>query len=129
MCAPAWTLLVDLGDQAVRAGGRGLWAAFVSGALRERCPVSVGRVRRDASLWPGLDVRSYPALGGGGSGLICAPCVIFGFWVQLRIGCVDLLCAVSVRLLKVLFTACGPFLPSLSVRICRYSYRDEGRGK
>jgi hypothetical protein len=67
--APALTLLGDLVDQAVQAGGPGLsWAALISGALRElsvalcrqRVPVSVGR---DAFRWPDPDARSDPALG------------------------------------------------------------------
>jgi hypothetical protein len=46
--APALTLLGDLADQAVQAGGPGLsWAAFISGALRE---LSVALCRGNASL-------------------------------------------------------------------------------
>jgi hypothetical protein len=72
--APALTLLGDLADQAVQAGGPGLSrAAFISGALRElgvalcRSNASMyrcrGRVRRDACLWPDSDALSPPALG------------------------------------------------------------------
>jgi hypothetical protein len=46
--APALTLLGDLADQAVQAGGPGLsWAAFIWGALRE---LSVALCRGNASL-------------------------------------------------------------------------------
>jgi hypothetical protein len=46
--APALTLLVDLADQGVQAGGPGLSrAAFISGALRE---LSVALCRGYASL-------------------------------------------------------------------------------
>jgi hypothetical protein len=46
--APALTLLGDLADQAVQAGGPGLSrAAFISGALRE---LSVALCRGNASL-------------------------------------------------------------------------------
>jgi hypothetical protein len=54
--APALTLLGDLADQAVQAGGPGLSrAAFISGALRE---LGVALCRCAAS-----DARPRPALG------------------------------------------------------------------
>jgi hypothetical protein len=49
--APALTLLGDLTDQAVQAGGPGLsWAAFIAGALRE---LSVAVCWGNASLCRG----------------------------------------------------------------------------
>jgi hypothetical protein len=58
--APALTLLGDLADQAVQAGGPGLSrAAFISGALRE---LSVALCRGNASLSrSGAYVATRPA--------------------------------------------------------------------
>jgi hypothetical protein len=68
----------------------------------------------DAGLWPGPGSRSCPALGGGGYGLCCAPCVDHGFWLSFALRCVALLCAVYVRLHLVLFAAGRLFLSPLS---------------
>jgi hypothetical protein len=65
--APALTLLGNLADQAVQAGGPGLSrAAFISKALRELSvnPLPGQRVPASgACRWPDLDARSRPALG------------------------------------------------------------------
>jgi hypothetical protein len=43
-----------------------------------------------------------------------SPCVwVWGFWLGFALRCVALLCDVFVRLHLALFSAGGPFLPSL----------------
>jgi hypothetical protein len=123
--APALTLLGDLADQAVQAGGPGLSrAAFILGALRE---LSVALCRGNASLCrSGAYVATRAAGGAPMRGLarpsaeVVKACLaprawVWGFWFGFALRRVALLCGVFVRLHLALFPAGGPFLPSLSV--------------
>jgi hypothetical protein len=123
--APALTLLGDLADQAVQAGGPGLSrAAFILGALRE---LSVALCRGNTSLCQsGACVATRAAARlrcavspGPRLGLfrpVSRPVCEFGVSGSASL-CVALLCGVSVRLHLALFSAGGPFLPSLYVNL------------
>jgi hypothetical protein len=127
--APALTLLRDLANQAVQAGGPGFsWAAFISGALRE---LSVALCRGNASL---CRSRAYVVTLAAGRtpmrGLarplaeVVEACLtprvwVWGVWFGFALRCVALLCGVFVRLHQALFPAGGPFLPSICIiRAC-----------
>jgi hypothetical protein len=92
--APALTLLGDMADQAVQAGGLASFGLPSFGGApgaqccplpSQRVPVWVGRVRRNAGLWPDPNARSCPALGRGGSGPFTAPSGGFGCSVRLAL--------------------------------------------
>jgi hypothetical protein len=122
--APALTLLGDVADQAVQAGGPGLSrAAFISGALRK---LSVALCRGNASLcWSGAHVATRAA-GRPRCAVspsprlrlfrpVTRPVCGLGCLVRLSLRCVALLFGLFVRLQVALFPAGGPFLPSLYV--------------
>jgi hypothetical protein len=125
--APALTLLGDLADQAVQAGGPGLSrAAFISWALWEP---SVALCRGNASL---CRSGAYVATRAAGrtpmrslarpSAEVVKACLaphvwVWGVWFGFALRCVALLCGVFLRLHLAWFPAGGPFLPSLCVNV------------
>jgi hypothetical protein len=125
--APALTLLRDLANQAVQAGGPGLSrAAFTSGALRE---LSVALCRGNASLcrsgaYVATRAAGHTPMRGFARPLpevveaCLAPRVlvwVVWFCFALR----NLASGGFVRLHLALFPAGGPFLPSLYVNRCK----------
>jgi hypothetical protein len=125
--APALTLLGDLADQAMQAGGLGLSrAAFISGTL---CELSVALCHGNSSLRRSGAYIATRAAGRTPMRTLARPlaevfeaCLaprvwVWGVWIGFAWRCITLMYGVLVHLHLALFPAGGPFLPSLFVNL------------